>query len=481
MAHSSGTPENQTSGTFTHTLSGTTFSVISTPTGMTQAIARHGITAKYPVAYVIGSGHHAFGYLIRIGDYLFQSPISYYSRRGAWDMAPGYEHDRLPDFTRPVTYDCLLCHAGSSFPVDETMNRYKPPYVGVMGISCSRCHGPVEAHLRKPSRNNIINPARLPAKERDSVCEQCHLAGEARVANPGRKFSDFQPGEKLEDVYSIYVFDNSGHSGAESSIKVVSQAEQLAKSACARMSGGRLWCGTCHDPHNRPVDVKSYYRDRCLSCHGPRLPESHPKTSDDCIGCHMPTRPTNDGGHTAFTDHRITRRPEPGISPAKDALIAWREPENAVQKRNLGLAYITVGERDERPQFLERGLSLLLSTGDVFANDPEVLTGIGVVYLRKGMSREALRVFERVAAMDPNSPQYQTNLATGLAAIGDGDSAIQHLNRAIDLDPSIEMVYRLLAGIYAETHDDAGVRQTLERYLKFSPQSVTVRAALGLR
>ncbi|MGH9612904.1 MAG: multiheme c-type cytochrome, partial [Bryobacteraceae bacterium] len=209
MAHSSATPENQTSGTFTHTLSGTTFSVISTPTGMTQAIARRGIVAKYPVAYVIGSGHHAFGYLIRIGDYLFQSPISYYSRRGAWDMAPGYEHDRLPDFTRPVTYDCLLCHAGSSFPVDETMNRYKPPYVGVTGISCSRCHGPVEAHLRKPSRNNIINPARLPSKERDSVCEQCHLAGEARVANPGRKFSDFQPGEKLEDVYSIYVFDNS--------------------------------------------------------------------------------------------------------------------------------------------------------------------------------------------------------------------------------------------------------------------------------
>lgn len=103
MARSLSSSAYQPSGSFTHAFSGTQFSV--KPAGDTIQITmrRDGLSATYQADYVVGSGSHAYGYLVRIGDYLFQAPISYYVKRGSWDMAPGYESDPDPDFSRPVS------------------------------------------------------------------------------------------------------------------------------------------------------------------------------------------------------------------------------------------------------------------------------------------------------------------------------------------------------------------------------------------
>src|SRR5437867_1103347 len=87
MANSLSRPGKQPPGKFTHPLSGSQFTIQSNATGMAQRMERNGLTAQHPIAYVVGSGNHAFGYLVAIGDYLFQSPISYYSQRKVWDMA----------------------------------------------------------------------------------------------------------------------------------------------------------------------------------------------------------------------------------------------------------------------------------------------------------------------------------------------------------------------------------------------------------
>jgi len=54
------------------------------------------------MAYAIGSGTHAVGYLIQIGDHLFQSPLVYYPGYG-WGMAPGNENNEAPDFDMPIS------------------------------------------------------------------------------------------------------------------------------------------------------------------------------------------------------------------------------------------------------------------------------------------------------------------------------------------------------------------------------------------
>ena len=428
MANSLFRPKVQPSGRFTHALSGSTFSIQATANGMRQRIERNGFEGEFPVEYVIGSGNHAFGYLVRAGDYLFQSPVSWYSEKKRWDMAPGYEGDRNPDFTRPVTPECLLCHSGKPLPcrkhsIDMNVRRSRRRQSRAIDVTARLRH---TCKLRRPG---IFSIRRSFRRGRGSVCEQCHLGGEARIPNPGRRISEFHVGQQLEDVFAVYVFDNPPEAG----LKVVSHAEQLALSACARQSGDRMWCGTCHDPHQRPENTAVYYRAKCLGCHGADLVNTHPGPSEDCVGCHMQRQTARDGGHTAFTDHRIRRQPNPGgrsaTSPRK--LVAWHEPAPKVANRNLGLANITVGERDQSAAHMDAGFRLLSAVYEVAPKDPPVLTALGLVLLRKGRPIEAARMYEQALSLQPNYAPYHVNVATAWNEAGDSGKAISHLRKRI--------------------------------------------------
>ena len=99
-------------GAFEHDFSQTRFVIRSNGSTMTQELTRADESVEQITAFVIGSGNHAFGFLTQVGDHIFQSPISYYTTRRLWDVAPGYETDPHPDFSRPVTPECLFCHSG---------------------------------------------------------------------------------------------------------------------------------------------------------------------------------------------------------------------------------------------------------------------------------------------------------------------------------------------------------------------------------
>ena len=297
MGHSMRLPEHEPEGVVRTPQA--TLRMSSNEDGTIQTLESHGNIQKYRVSYVIGSGTHASGYIVTLGGHLFQSPVAYYRRQAAYGLAPGYETESDPDFIRPVKPGCLFCHAGSFAPVPGTINEYAPQPFSHLAIGCSRCHGPVATHVARPSPSNIINPAGLDPVSRDSVCEQCHLKGVARVLNPGKKFTDFVVGQPLETTFTIYRY--SMPNGEQPPFKVISHSEQLALSRCKSASGDAMWCGTCHDPHDNPVDVVLYYRSKCLSCHAKsHFAASHPSRNSNCIGCHMPKREADDGGHTVY-------------------------------------------------------------------------------------------------------------------------------------------------------------------------------------
>lgn len=407
----------------------------SLPTGYWQSLQSGGDVTNYRIDYVIGSGIHAAGYLLDLGDHLFQSPVAYYRSRHAYDLAPGYEGQANPDFTRPVEEGCLFCHSGTALPVSGTSNEYRSPPFSAEAITCERCHGSAEKHLRDPRAGTIINPAKLPPAARDSICEQCHLLGVGRTLNPGKQFNDFRPGEPLEDVFTTYVNALPPGAGAVK-FKVISHVEQLARSTCSRMSQGRLWCGTCHDPHNKPLDPISFYRSKCLSCHTGSFPGSHPGKTSNCIGCHMPRRNAKDGGHTAFTDHRIQRRPEPQSDSTEETdIAAWRDPAPDLQKRNLGIAYVNAGAEHRSPAFIIRGYRLLTEVQNQFSNDSAVFASIGTALLLAKQSSEAELAFERALQLNPESVTGETNAASAYLQAGDVDKAIAHLERAVAIDP----------------------------------------------
>ena len=483
MAQSLGSPRQEPSTTFLHRASGTKFFIQSHGSHLVQGIERDGVSAQYDMNYAIGSGTHAIGYLIELGNHLFQSPLTYYAGRG-WGMSPGYENQKAPDFYRPITPQCLFCHAGAARPVRETLNTYQDPPFEAEGITCQRCHGPVEAHLRNPVAGSIINPAKLPVQARDSVCEQCHLSGEAFILNPGKHFRDFHPGDNLEDVFSVYVFESSRDPGHPNALTVISQSQQLALSACARMSNGKLWCGTCHNPHRQPADPVAYFRSRCLSCHGAALLKTHPKPDENCVSCHMPRLPVKNGGHTIFTDHRIAiytpeeiagKQPAGGHRGEQKTLVPWREPPAQFRERNLGLADVQAGEKLKSFDLVNHGFKLLLKSWSDFPNDPAVITAIGQVLLGEGDPRDledAETLFQRVIQLRPNDAAAYVHAALAWHAEHNDVQAIRYLRKALQLDPLVQQPYRNLAQIYAQDHNPTMVLQTYSQYLKAFPGSI---------
>ena len=470
MAHSLRRPGQEPDGTVN--AHGSKITMYSTPAGYRQRWENGGDQNEYHIDWVVGSGNHASGYLVDIGGHLFQSPVAYYKTRLAYDLAPGYENQPDPDFTRPIREECVLCHSGNALHVSDTLNEYRSPVFPASeeAITCERCHGPAEKHLADARAGNIVNPTKLEPAARDSICEQCHLFGVARVPNPGKQLRDFVPGQRTEDVFTTY--HDANPSGA---FKVISHVEQLALSACARNSNGRLWCGTCHDPHysprsdpqhndlrtdqnDKPLQPVAYYRAVCLTCHATKFPTvaAHPAKDSDCLSCHMARRDAKDGGHSAFTDHRIQRRPEAQPeAPADTSIAAWREPAPDLRARNLGIAYIDAGMQRKSSQFIVQGYRTLTEVQAQFANDGDFFKWIGEALLLAQQTAEAKIAFERALELNPDSPLAEDSAASPYVQSGDAARAIAHLERALTLDPLYLPAASTLMNLYQKEGDTA--------------------------
>jgi hypothetical protein len=331
----------------------------------------------------------------------------------------------------------------------------------------------VAAHLAKPGSQNIINPAMLEPAARDSICEQCHLMGVARVLNPGKQFPDFKPGETLEQTFTIY--HNDVPKGTNAAFKVISHSEQLALSKCKLQSGSKMWCGICHDPHYQPTDTAAYFRNRCMKCHATtKFSPDHPLMASNCISCHMPTREAKDGGHTAFTDHRIQRRPEPEPvetvnAPAQQSLYVapWRQPPIEFATRNLGIALINSGMERRTPKQIVAGYQMLTEVQRQFSSDSEMYNTMGNALYVGQQYGEAVQAFELAVRYDPKSSPKELNLAQAYIALGDRSLAQEHLEKAIQLDYLNLDAASLLMKVYDANGERAKSDELSKRIAKF--------------
>jgi predicted CXXCH cytochrome family protein len=435
---------------------------------MVHHLETHGLTAEYPVAYAVGAGEVGFSYLISIPPFMFQSPASYYSQARTWDVTPGYEPERLLDFTHPITAGCVFCHAGTINLAPGTDNQFRAP--ALTPISCERCHGPSRPHLQNPVPGSIVNPARLAPKLRAAVCEQCHLEGEARILNPGKTWQDFQPGAATESVFVTYVRQLDRQDG----IKAVSQVEQLALSRCARESGDRLWCGTCHNPHRTADNRGQEIREICLSCHASTFARGH-KPAQECVSCHMPRiRPTN-VAHAAITSHVISiphSEKMPVHHSRTSDLSAWREPDPGMAERDLGLALFQTGAAARNWSQLGRSYDIL---SHLRQRDSEVLATLGSLLLEQDHLQLAVDFFEQALALEPGNARFLYELGVALASQSQLEPAIAALRRSIEIDPSAPEAYRELEKVYdTEGRKDLGQR-VVQEYLRFMPQNLSFR------
>ena len=176
----------------------------------------------------------------------------------------------------------------------------------------------------------------------DSVCISCHLEGDTRIEHAGREVDDFKPGDRIADYlsYFVYASDKMTNRG-------VSEIEELSLSKCKIVSGDRMSCMNCHDPHAPPpVEGRvAFYRSKCLTCHQAKYSTSHFNNNPDCTSCHMPKGRVAELPHIAWTDHRIRmQNPDPlEVSEASEAdreLVPFLQADTS--PRDLALAYYTL-------------------------------------------------------------------------------------------------------------------------------------------
>jgi hypothetical protein len=476
MGRSVGESARQPNGFIHHQLSESKIAIRSHDGVMRHELTHRGLTAEYDIAYTIGAGKVGYSYLVRNGNYIFQSPASFYTAGHQWDLTPGYESEHTLDFDHPILSGCLFCHTDSVKLIAGTANQFEPG--PLESISCDRCHGSAEAHLRNPAPGSIVNPAKLPSKARDAVCEQCHLEGAARILNSGRTWWDYRPGVEIENTFVTYV-----HSREQNDIPAVSQSEQLAESACLRGSAGKLWCGSCHNPHGGDRDIRAV----CVSCHSGLFAANGHRSataSSDCVNCHMPRLRATNVAHAAVTDHRIPRNAirMKNASPAAESatrLRAWREPADDLSKqRGLGLAYFENGATHHMNADLIRSYEILKPITHASSGDADLQAAVlGILLLDPRQAAAALPYLEDAVKASPQDAHLRLLLGSELAQHGDRERAIEELEAAIRLDPSKPEAYKRLAEVYG--HSEM-YQKTLERYLNFMPRSIRIRESLRL-
>ena len=259
------------------------------------------------VAFVYGSKWKQ-RYFTKVGNDYFPLPAQWdiANRRwlpyhvpdtgGDW-WAAFYPTENLKRPTGPL---CDGCHSVNYNIQTKTVTEWN--------VGCEKCHGPGSEHVKRPSAQTIVNPAKLDFVHANDTCIQCHSQGRP-VKNPIEgKYYDwpvgFHQGMNLSDVWEL-----EDHKLGETSFthfpdgtahKNRMQGNDFVQSVMYRRG---ITCFSCHDVHGTAnnADLIKPVGQLCLTCHGPQSPNGpHAATLEahthhapgsagaECVNCHMP-------------------------------------------------------------------------------------------------------------------------------------------------------------------------------------------------
>jgi hypothetical protein len=477
MARTSGPAFPPLEGSFRHARSGVSYRIYREGQTARLSYERGGgrpLRGTQELRYYVGSNTRGRTFLFDIDGFLYQAPINYYAARNVWDMSPGYATLESMELNHPVDSTCLFCHASRVRPTRTgTLNGFDGVPFLQSGVGCERCHGPGSDHVN--GAGPMVNPATLTGGRRDSICMQCHIEGEARIARAGRSQEDYRPGDLLSDSLAVFVRADV----AEEQRGAVSHVESIALSLCKRRSGEAFSCITCHDPHVQPAPAEKagYYRARCIGCHAPQATNHH-RDQPDCTTCHMPRMESADISHTVVTDHRIVRVPQRDRprSTKVDRLVPFVTAK--AEERELGLAYAEVALRGSAFAAGE-ALRLLERARQQHPDDPDVLTRLGYLYQARGDRDTAERYYQQALKRDPGMAVAAANVGVFSAERGMLRHALDLWRTTFDRNPHLSAIGINLGRALCGIGDADGARSALERVLRHNPDLPIAREALA--
>jgi hypothetical protein len=471
-----------------------------------QAKASHEPTFRdtHQLNWILGSGMNGFGGIVQRDRFLFQAPLSFYSKTKGWALSPGYEFGDY-GFSRPILAGCIFCHSGRPRPIDQSTGGFKDPPFAEVAIGCENCHGPgalhqtsalAAGHQLKGKDLHIVNPARLSPALVNNICMSCHQAGDVRVLKPGKTYQDFRPGTPLGDTLSILIIPPTRKSPPQADH--LEHYYSMTLSKCYRSSQGAMSCITCHDPHVEPGrDIAPhYFAEKCMKCHtnkscrAPLVTRQNTDPPDNCIGCHMPKRDVQVIQHASITNHRILARPDepfPDItfnqttSSLPDLVHLNPSPtrkDDVLPRLTLLQAY---GELSEtHPQYVNPYFAVLSELERTEANNAMVQSALGHRDLKNGKFAQAAQHLQLSVQIDPRQASVFGDLAEALAKLDRYDESLAALRAGTALDPFNPVLQKTLIVQLIQTKRYAEARTALEHYLAVFPQDDFMRHMLEL-
>jgi tetratricopeptide (TPR) repeat protein len=158
--------------------------------------------------------------------------------------------------------------------------------------------------------------------------------------------------------------------------------------------------------------------------------------------------------------------------------VPWREPPAEFRQRDLGIADLEVASKYQLQDIGQAGIQLLASLPAAQQNDDsEVLSRLGALMVDQNLMHGALALLRRASEREPTSGASALHFAIALRRFGNFDQAVVELNRAIELDPSLERAYLELSALHQQKGQTREAGETLDRFLKWNSQSITARLA----
>jgi len=453
--------------------------------------------------WIIGAGENGLSGLVRQSDYVFQAPLSFYSKAQRWELSPGYELGNS-GFNRPILPGCISCHSGRPNALPEGNGHFANPPFSELAIGCENCHGPGLTHVLahqlgfendQGHDSSIVNPTSLPPVLADDICMSCHQTGDVRVLKPGKDYKDFRPGTPLDDTLSILMVPPKRESPPQQDL--LEHYYSMTLSKCYRASGEKLSCIGCHDPHFEPTreEAPAYFKEKCLTCHSEKsctLPlqvRERSQPADDCAGCHMQKRDVREISHSSITNHRILTRPDepfPDIAfqqttPALADLIHLNPAPGKKGTPPPALVLLQAyGELVEKhPEYLTRYYAVLDQLERADPDDPLVQGAIGNRDLHAGKYQEAVEHLQRAIKEGHAKTVLYTDLADALVKLDRASDAVQALKQAADRDPfNAELRKRLIVQLI-QVKEYVNARAQMEDYVHRFPADSFMRQLLA--